>query len=51
MVLNVSTLFQLHKYRGDQFYWWMEQGYPENTTELLRVGNNDSYLAIAMYVI
>ena len=34
----LSTLFQL--YRGDQFYWWREQEYPEKTTDLSPVTDN-----------
>jgi hypothetical protein len=30
-------VLQLH--RGDQFYWWMKQEYPEKTTGLPQVAN------------
>ena len=30
----LSTTFQLHVYRGAQFYWWRKQENPEKTTDL-----------------
>jgi hypothetical protein len=32
-----STIFQLHVYRGCQFYWWKKQEHPEKTTDLSQV--------------
>ena len=33
----LSTIFQLHVYRGSQFYWWLKPEYPEKTTDLPQV--------------
>ena len=30
----LSTVLQLHLYRGSQFYWWRKRDYPEKTTNL-----------------
>ena len=33
----LSTIFQLYRARGDQFYWWRKPEYLETTTDLLQV--------------
>jgi hypothetical protein len=35
----LSTIFQLH--HGRHFYWWRKPEYPEKTTNLLQVTDND----------
>ena len=36
-LMPLSTIFQLHVYRGSQFYWWMKPEYTEKTTDLSQV--------------
>jgi hypothetical protein len=36
-LMPLSTIFQLHVYRGGQFYWWMKPEYTEKTTDLSQV--------------
>jgi len=43
----VSTLFQLYRARGGQFYWWRKQEYPEKTTDLPQI--TDKLYYIIMY--
>ena len=32
--MPLSTIFQLYRARGGQFYWWRKLEHPEKTTDL-----------------
>jgi len=36
-LMPLSTIFQLYRVCGGQFYWWRKQEYMEKTTDLLQV--------------
>jgi len=47
-LVPLSTIFQL--FRGDQFYWWKKQEYPEKTIDLPQVTDKLNVIIAYFYM-